>query len=90
MPLTAQKVTAANNISSVNTIRDHFNDVRELARFTIESARSGKVRVTQARLRFSHQSLMTIRKGKMHRYRNRLAGGNSLHRTSMSITDNAN
>ena len=76
--------------NTVNAIRLHFRDVQELAKLTIASARSGKMRVTQARLRFSHQSMTTIGKGNRLRYRNRLAGENTSRRSNMSATDNAN
>ena len=67
MYLAIQKVTAVNSISTVKAISTHFSDVKRLAERTIASARYGKARVTMARLRFSHQSAMTIRNGNRHR-----------------------
>ena len=87
--LAIRQVTAASSISIVKAMNIHFSEVNKLAERTSASARSGKACVTMARHRFSHQSAMTIRKGNRHKYLNRLDGGNSLRRTSMSTTDNA-
>ena len=90
MPLTIRIITAVNSISTVSTTRVHFSDVKKLAELTTQSTVSGKELVTKTRLRFSHQSMMMIRKGNRHKYRNRLAGGDSFCRTSMRATDKAN
>jgi len=66
----------------------HFSDVEKLANFTSASNLCGNARVITARLRFSTQSEITIKKGNRLRYRSLPAVICSFRNITTSAIDN--